>query len=152
MSDSQQATRRVHPTTLVHARELRHEMTPQENKLWQRLRQKQLYGLKFRHQHPIHHYILDFFCHEHKLAVEVDGHSHAEPAQQARDLARKEWLAQRGIQVIRFANREIDTNIEAVLDEIARACGVQDPPSNSPHRGEDHTFPPVGEIEGGQKP
>jgi very-short-patch-repair endonuclease len=103
-------------------------MTPQERKLWQCLRGKKLYGLKFRRQHPIYRFILDFFCHRHKLAVEIDGHSHAEPEQQAYDRARTEWLTQYGLRVIRFTNREVDTNIEGVLDEIARACGIDLPP------------------------
>ena len=78
----QQAKKRVHPTILTRARELRRGQTPQEQKLWQRLRNKQLYGLKFRRQHPIHRFILDFYCHQHGLVVEIDGHGHANPEQQ----------------------------------------------------------------------
>jgi very-short-patch-repair endonuclease len=141
-----QPTRRVHPAILARARELRRETTPQERKLWQRLRRKQLFGIKFRRQHPIDRFILDFFCYEHKLAVEIDGGSHYQPDQQEYDQARTDWLAQHGIRVIRFTNRDVDSNIEGVLDEIARVCGVDadsplstadSPPSNSPHRGED---------------
>jgi len=117
-------TRRVHPATLAHARESRREMTPQERRLWARLRAKQLYGLKFRRQHPIDHFILDFYCHQHRLVVEIDGHSHAEPEQIAHDQARTERLEDQGMRVIRFTNREVDANIEAVLEQIARVCGV----------------------------
>jgi very-short-patch-repair endonuclease len=137
MTDSQ-ASHRVDPVILAHARELRREMTPQERTLWQRLRGQQVYGLRFRRQHPIHHFVVDFFCYRHKLVVEIDGHSHAEPEQQVYDQARTEWLTQHGLQVIRFTNHDVDTSIEGVLQEIARACGIEDlPPSNSPQRGED---------------
>ena len=117
-------TRRVHPAILAHARESRREMTPQERRLWAHLRAKQLYGLKFRRQHPIDRFILDFYCHRHRLVVEIDGHSHADPEQIIYDQARTEWLEDQGNRVIRFTNREIDANIEAVLDQIARVCGV----------------------------
>ena len=120
----QKPTRRVHPVILARARELRRKMTPQERKLWQRLRSKQLYGIKFRRQHPIDRFILDFFCYEYNLAIEIDGDSHYQPDQQAYDQARAEWLAGYGIRVIRFTNRDVDNNIEGVLEEIVRACGV----------------------------
>jgi very-short-patch-repair endonuclease len=92
----EQAIRHVHPAILSRAGELRRPMTPQEIKLWQRLRKKQLYGLKFRRQHPIFRFILDFLCFRHKLVVEIDGAGHVEPDQQAYDEARTEWLEQRG--------------------------------------------------------
>jgi very-short-patch-repair endonuclease len=119
------ATRHVHPTTLALARRLRREMTPQESKLWHRLRGKQLYGIKFRRQHPVGQFVLDFFCYEHSLAVEIDGHSHYEPRQRVHDQARTEWLAEHGIRVVRFTNQDVDTNIESVLEEIARQCGTE---------------------------
>jgi very-short-patch-repair endonuclease len=124
-----------HPTLIARAKELRRPMTLQEAKLWQRLKTKQFFGLKFRRQHPLHRFILDFYCHEKRLVIEVDGHSHAEPAQQRYDQTRTEWLEQHGLRVIRFHNREVDNNLEGVLEEIARQCGVL-PPSNSPQRGE----------------
>ena len=99
-------------------------MTPQEIKLWAHLRRKQLGGLKFRRQHPVYRFILDFFCYEHKLAIEIDGDSHAAPDQQAYDEARTEWLETRGYRVIRFTNRQVEHNIEGVLSEIARVCGI----------------------------
>jgi very-short-patch-repair endonuclease len=119
---------RTDPVILARARELRREMTPQERKLWALLRRKQLYGLKFRRQHPLHRFILDFYCHAHRLAVEIDGQGHAEPDQRAYDQARTRWLNDHGVRVIRFTNREVETNIEGVLDEIARVCGVAPAP------------------------
>ncbi len=123
MSDPK-ATKHVHPIILSRARQLRRPLTPQEAKLWRRLRRKQLYGLKFRRQHPIFRFILDFFCYQHKLVVEIDGGHHARPRQQAYDQARSEWLEQRGLRVIRFTNRAVDSNIEGVLREIARQCNI----------------------------
>jgi very-short-patch-repair endonuclease len=119
----------VHPAILARARELRRPMTPQEAKLWSRLRGKQLYGIKFRRQHPIFRFVLDFFCYQHQLVIEIDGGHHADPDQQNYDEARTEWLEEHGMRVIRFTNRDIDTNIEGVLQEIARQCGIEEEPS-----------------------
>lgn len=113
------------PIILARARELRKPLTPHENMLWQRLRHKQLYGLKFRRQHPIYRFILDFFCYEYQLVVELDGDSHTDLEQQQYDQARTEWLVQRGMNVIRFSNRDVQTNIDGILETIARACGVE---------------------------
>jgi len=118
--------KRIHPAILARARELRRPLTPQEQKLWQRIRNKQLYGLKFRRQHPIFRFILDFYCPQHKLVIEIDGHNHAEPEQRHYDEARTEWLEQRGMRVTRFTNREIDNNIEGVLTTIAQQCGIKE--------------------------
>jgi very-short-patch-repair endonuclease len=120
------ASRYVNPVILARAKELRRPMTPHEAKLWQRLRGKQFHAIKFRRQHPIYRFILDFFCYQHQLVIEIDGDSHAAPDQQLYDQARTEWLEQRGLRVIRFTNRDIDANIEGVLQEIARQCGIQD--------------------------
>lgn len=118
-----EAKRHVHPAMLARAKELRHPLTPQENKLWQHLRAKQLYGLKFRRQHPLDRFILDFYCAEQRLVIEIDGSGHAQPDQHAYDQARTEWLQQRGLRVIRFTNVEVDTNLTEVLEAIAEACG-----------------------------
>jgi very-short-patch-repair endonuclease len=128
------ANRYVNPVILARAKELRHPMTPHEAKLWQRLRGKQFCAIKFRRQHPIYRFILDFFCYQHRLVIEIDGDSHAAPDQQLYDQARTEWLEQRGLRVIRFTNRDIDADIEGVLREIVRQCDIQD--QSSPQRGE----------------
>ena len=122
MPSDPKATKRVHPNTLTRARRLRREMTPQERKLWRRLRGKQLYGIRFRRQHPVGRYVLDFFCHSRDLAIEIDGHSHYQPDQETHDQARTTWLAKQGIRMLRFTNRDVDGNIEGVLEEIARQC------------------------------
>lgn len=117
-----EAKRHIHPAILARAKELRHPLTPQEHKLWQRLRAKQLYGLKFRRQHPLDRFILDFFCAEQRLVIEIDGFGHGQPDQHAYDQARTEWLEQRGLRVMRFTNIEVDPNLTGVLAAIAEAC------------------------------
>ena len=131
----------VNPVILARAKELRRPMTPHEAKLWQRLRGKQFYAIKFRRQHPIYRFILDFFCYQHRFVIEIDGDSHTAPDQLRYDQARTEWLQQRGLRVIRFTNRDIDADIEGVLLEIARHCDIHADPS--PSGGSAHP-PPSG--------
>ena len=88
-------------------------MTPAEQKLWQHLRNRRLFELKFRRQHPVGRFILDFYCYEHPLIVEVDGGIHE--LQTERDQMPTEWLQQQGYRVIRFKNEEVISNIEGVL-------------------------------------
>ena len=111
---------RTLPKVLQAARELRQPQTPAEQKLWSRLRNRQLTGLKFRRQHPIDRFIIDFYCDEAKLCIEVDGDSHAEQIEY--DQARTAYLNELGYTVIRFTNREVFTHCEAVLQSIADEC------------------------------
>jgi len=87
-------------------------------RLWSALRNRQLAGLKFRRQHPYGQFILDFFCVERQLAVEVDGGVHLNPEQAARDSERSEFLGQRGVHVLRFTNEEIKQHLPDVLRKI----------------------------------
>jgi very-short-patch-repair endonuclease len=103
------------------ARDLRKESTDVEKKLWNRLRDRQLLGHKFRRQHPVESYILDFACEERMLAVELDGGQHNEPSAQAYDAARTAALQKSGWHVLRFWNNEVNENIEGVLEVIAQA-------------------------------
>jgi len=114
------------PTTLSRARELRRQMTSAERKLWYALRGRQLYGLKFRRQHPLPPYILDFYCQEHRLVIELDGGQHNEVAQTVYDRQRAAWLQTQGLRVISFWNYEVETNLPGVLEAIARACGIEE--------------------------
>ena len=111
---------RYHPEIQKRARELRRPQTPAEQALWCVLRNSQLEGLKFRRQHPIGPFILDFYCAMLKLAVEVDGDSHADQVEY--DTARTEWLNDRGIRVIRFTNDEVKKNLDGVVAEILKNC------------------------------
>src|SRR5438552_10606265 len=96
----------VHPAILARARELRHPLTPAEKKLWARVRNDQL-GRHIRRQHPVWRFILDFYCAQAKLVIEVDGDTHAEPDQAEYDAARTAWLEARGYRVIRFDNSDV---------------------------------------------
>jgi very-short-patch-repair endonuclease len=111
---------RVYPPILAAARELRHSQTPTEAMLWMQLRERQLGGYKFRRQHPIDRFIVDFCCSACHLVVEVDGDSHL--AQTEYDAARTDWLNDHGYEVIRFTNQEVRQQLEAVLQEIFAAC------------------------------
>ena len=108
--------------TVEKARDLRRRMTPPEARLWVCLRGKRLAGLKFRRQHPIGPYILDFFCAEAKLAVEVDGESHADPDQSSHDRRRTVWLRERGLRVVRLAAEDVRVSLDGVVDYIRRTA------------------------------
>jgi very-short-patch-repair endonuclease len=110
---------RIYPLLLERAREMRHPQTPAEAALWRVLRNHNL-KYKFRRQHPIDHYIIDFYCAQAKLCIEIDGASHFEPEQQKYDALRTEILEELGCKVIRFTNNDVRYNIHAVVDEITR--------------------------------
>ncbi|HMI79679.1 MAG TPA: DUF559 domain-containing protein, partial [Ferruginibacter sp.] len=100
------------------ARYLRKVHTGAEKKLWEALRNSQLCNLKFRRQHAFDNYILDFYCHKMKLAIEVDGGVHNDPEVAAYDEARTKNLNENGITVLRFSNNEIENKIKEVLRKI----------------------------------
>ncbi len=101
------------------ARDLRRNMTDAERLLWRHLRGRQLGGCKFRRQHPVDRYVLDFFCVEARLAVEVDGGQHDDEKARALDAERTRFLNEQGIRVLRFWNNEVLSNITGVLESIA---------------------------------
>ncbi|MBV8122317.1 MAG: endonuclease domain-containing protein [Alphaproteobacteria bacterium] len=112
--------------TFSRARELRRRMTLPEVVLWEVLRKGRLAGLRFRRQHPIGPYILDFFCLSARMAVEVDGFAHDTAAQGRHDQRREAWLAARGIRVFRILASDVlrDERLEGVLLEIERAAAL----------------------------
>ncbi|HNX56792.1 MAG TPA: endonuclease domain-containing protein [Prolixibacteraceae bacterium] len=93
--------------TKARAAELRKSMTYAEKVLWQQLRNRKMEGLKFRRQHPVNIFILDFYCHEKKLAIEVDGGIHLSEDQREWDENRTFELNEFVITVLRFANEEV---------------------------------------------
>lgn len=112
-------TRRIRGTTPIveaAARLLCEEMTPAEQTLWEAIRGKRLECLKFRSQHPVGRFILDFYCPRFKLAIEVDGEIHNQQSEQ--DTSRTEQLEAFGYTVLRFSNEAIFTDLPAVLDQI----------------------------------
>jgi very-short-patch-repair endonuclease len=105
------------------ARKLRREMSISEKVMWQHLRRKGL-GFSFRRQYPVGRYVLDFYCPEARLCVEIDGEQH--DARQCRDAARDAWLLEQGVLTLRLSSLELfdhDTVVDAkFLGEIRRAC------------------------------
>ena len=100
------------------ARRLRKTMTDAERQLWSALRSRRLKGYKFRRQHPLGPFILDFACLEYQLAIEADGGQHADDPD---DKRRTDWLQRNGWRMLRFWNNEILTNIAGVQVTILRA-------------------------------
>ncbi len=112
---------------LVRCRELRINATNAEKLLWKLLRNRQLAGVKFRRQHALDRFILDFFCHEYQLVIELDGGQHAQPEKKEYDLMRTKALGKHGIRMIRFWNNEVLTNTEGVLQVIWNALTPPSP-------------------------
>jgi very-short-patch-repair endonuclease len=98
------------------ARFLRRTMTSQEILLWEKLKNRQLCGKHFRRQHPFGIYILDFYCHESNLVIEIDGAIHR--YKEDYDSERTEYLESTGLKVIRFSNDDIENKIDWVLSQI----------------------------------
>jgi very-short-patch-repair endonuclease len=96
------------------ARDLRGKMTDVEKELWYHLRAGRMHGAKFRRQHPIPPYVVDFYCDAFKLVVELDGSQHGEEV----DRVRSRFLGKQGLMVLRFSNDEVLENRTAVLEAI----------------------------------
>ena len=97
---------------------LRRNETIAEKLLWEKLRNNQLEGLKFRRQHPVNIYIADFYCHKFKLIIELDGDYHNQEEQKQRDEVRTEVLRLNDLKIIRFKNEEVEQDINQVLTMI----------------------------------
>ncbi len=108
------------PPILHHARRMRRKPTKAEKALWQKLRRRQLGDYKFRRQHPIGNFIVDFYCAETQLIVEVDGDVHAH--QEAKDAERSADLEVQGYRVIRFWNGQVLQEMDSVLTMILGVC------------------------------
>jgi very-short-patch-repair endonuclease len=109
----------VHPLpteVLNNARELRRNITDHERLLWELLRGRRFNGIKFRHQHPVPPYVLDFYAPELRLAIELDGGHHS--AQLNKDQARDQHLAALGIRTFRFWNSSVNNELEGVLEQL----------------------------------
>ena len=113
--------KKLPPEILEHCRELRQSATLPENILWGFLRAHRLKNAKFRRQHAVGDYIPDFYCHECRLAVELDGSGHLEENKAVYDQKRTEFLQAQGIRVIRFWNDQVLNHLEDVLGVIWEA-------------------------------
>jgi very-short-patch-repair endonuclease len=99
------------------AKKLKANETPAEALLWQRLKANKM-NLKFRRQHPIHRFIVDFYCHKAKLVIELDGGYHEQPEMQTHDKDRTLELENMGLYVLRFSNEEVFINMNYVIKTI----------------------------------
>jgi very-short-patch-repair endonuclease len=112
-------------------------LTPSEEILWARLRDRQVVGLKFRRQVPIGPYVADFFCHELRLVLELDGSIHEEESQITHDENRDANLRVLGYRILRFANRLVHEDIEFILETIRRLY-------------QNRSLPPLSRRDGGE--
>ena len=106
------------PKVFEHARFLKKVMTRAEKILWRELRGRKFHGMKFRRQHPVAGYILDYYCHESKLVIELDGEIHNQIDISEYDKKRTEEREALGLRVIRFTNDEIINNLKIVLTKL----------------------------------
>lgn len=118
------------PDFLPLKRRLRSDTTAAEKRLWAHLRLRQFCGLKFRRQHGIGPYIVDFYCANRSLVIEVDGDTHAEAAQIAADRERDAYLQSLGVRVVRYTNDDVLHNLDGVIEDLRRKTAVD---STSPH-------------------
>jgi very-short-patch-repair endonuclease len=106
------------PKIFSNAKNLRENVTKAEESLWIELRNNQLEGYKFRRQHPLSIYIVDFYCHKLKLVIEVDGVYHQTEEQKKLDAERTSAIAFQGLKVLRFINEDVISNVSIVLNKI----------------------------------
>jgi len=97
---------------------LRNNMTLAEKLLWEELRKKDIFKVRFKRQHPIDIFVVDFYCHTYKLAIEVDGDIHLKEEVQEYDDGRSHDIEKLGIKILRFTNKEVIENIEMVKQRI----------------------------------
>jgi len=114
---------------MTRARYLRKSATDCERILWRHLRNRKFAAYKFRRQHPLDPYVLDFYCPALKLAIELDGSDHDTRAREKRDQSREEFLSEQGIAIIRFWNHQVREELDSVLDAIWLALENRGNPS-----------------------
>ena len=118
------------PKNLGLKRKLRSEMTAAETRLWSKFRAGQFHELKFRRQHGIGPYIVDLYCPEKNLVIEIDGDTHADAEQIRKDTSRDAYLTSLGLHVIRYMNDQVLNNLDGVLEDLSAKVA---PRSTSPH-------------------
>ena len=106
------------PEIFKRAKELRGNMTSAERILWSKINSGKLQGFRFKPQHPIDRFIVDFYCHKARLVIEIDGEVHNEEDQKERDQGRSAELEDFRLTILRFSNQDILENTEDVLKSI----------------------------------
>ena len=119
--------------------ELRKNMPPAEVILWQRLRGRQLLACKFRRQHSVGPYVLDFYCPALRLAIELDGDSHFREGAARKDRDRDEYIGGLGIRVLRYLNTDVYDNLDGVLEVLVREIHKREAESRAEASREDGT-------------
>src|SRR3954453_8168327 len=123
--------------SVKNARAFRKRSTDAGKLLWSRLRNRQVQGLKFRREHPIGDRVVDFFCAEAQLAIELDGSGHGRHLNQVADPERELELHEKSVRLIRFWNREVTDNLDGVVNAIIYAIDPEKslwpPSSTGPH-------------------
>jgi very-short-patch-repair endonuclease len=124
--------------------QLRRNMTKAEFMLWQKLKGRKLKGVKFRSQYSVGQFVVDFYCTELKLAIEIDGESHFQDGAQEYDWERQAFIESVGIRFLRFTNNHVYGNLEGVLEKILQKIGeLRDNPPQPPLlRGEPEFYSP----------
>ena len=112
------------------ARELRRGMPPAQRRMWQLLRDRRFAGYKFRREHPLGPYVLDFYCPEARVSIEVDGRQHGFPEEQRRDQKKEAYLLGEGIMTRRFWNRQVTRE-----PEVVKRCIWEILQERAPHPG-----------------
>lgn len=116
------------PNALTAARRLRRQMTLPEGLLWQQLRRRPV-GIKFRSQHPIGEYVVDFYCASRRLVIEIDGKVHDMGGNPAKDRRRDLWLEDQGLTVVRVPAIDVLRDPAGVAQSLVALCGAVPPPS-----------------------
>jgi lysyl-tRNA synthetase class 2 len=110
----------MNKTVIQRSRSLRHQPTDAETLVWQKLRNRQFHGRKFRRQRPIGRYVADFCCDEERLIIEIDGGQHDVKT----DAARTAYLTALGYRIWRYWNNEVLKNIDGVLEDMTRRLSL----------------------------
>ncbi len=124
-------------------KKLRNNATSAEEMLWIFLKKRRLSGRKFRRQFSVQNYILDFYCFDEKLAIELDGQHHYTKEGKILDAVRDAFLREQGIRVLRFENKRVFENFKEVLEEIEKSFLPLRPSDTSPERGGKQNFLPL---------
>jgi very-short-patch-repair endonuclease len=118
MGEGEIKTIDMHHTKKLFAQELRKDSTPEEKIVWEALRNRKFKDLKFRRQHILQGFVVDFCCHELRLAIEIDGKIHQK--QEEYDTLRQILIGEKGIRFIRITNKEINKNIHILFNKMEK--------------------------------
>jgi very-short-patch-repair endonuclease len=116
------------PNTFDKAKLLRNNMTEAEKILWDLLKNRSVFKARFRRQHPIGIFVVDFYCHEYKLAIEIDGEIHLKNEVIEYDDGRSHDIEKYGIKILRYTNNEVFTDPKKIINEILKTMKVLEPP------------------------